>query len=183
MGKLHTEFPITCIITDLTFTETHNTAVHFGLPNSAISCQCVIAASAKCFGRQLVEEGLLPLPKASVGEVGNSAGIDGNISRELAAALAREVTCVPGIYPMSLGEYHSALLVSDISSPVFQNMTTTQVEILHKFDWILVNTFEELEESAIEGARQGLGVKFTPVGPFPLVSQMQMEIRIPARAP
>lgn len=168
MGKLHTEFPITCIITDLTFTATHETAVHFGIPNSAISCQCVVAVSAKCFGLRLVEEGLLPLPEASVGTVGNSDGTDGNLSRELTAALARQVTCVPGLYPMSLGEYHSALLVSDISDPVFQNITGKQVEILRSFDWILVNTFEELEGSVIEGAQQGLGVKFTPVGPFPL---------------
>lgn len=162
MGKLHNEFPITCIITDLTFLETQKTAVHFGLPNCAISCQCAIATSAKCFGSRLVEEGLLPLP------AGDVDGADGNPSKELSAALSREVTCVPGIYPMSLGEYHSALLVSDITSPVFQFMTGKQVEIIHSFDWILMNTFEELEKSVIEGAQQGLGVKFTPMGPFAL---------------
>lgn len=167
VGNLHTRFPITCIISDLNFLEPHKTAIHFGLPSVGFCTQCSFALSAKCFGQRLVEEGLLPLPQAPV----DRDASDGDVSVDsVAAVLAREVTCIPGIHPMRLGEYHTGLLVTDISGPVFQYFTVEQMKLLHSLDWILVNTFEDLEKFVMEEFERHLGIKLTAVGPLTLDS-------------
>lgn len=163
--------PITCIISDLNMVEAHKAAIHFGIPTVAFSTQSALALSAKYYCHRLVEEGLLPLPKPA-------SATDGTLAKDFvrtlhqipsaaeSAAFAREVSCVPGMYTIPLGDYYSPLLVHDLSDYLFQFFSRVQMESLRDRDWILMNTFHHLECDTIDVFEEDTGMKLTSIGPL-----------------
>lgn len=142
--------PITCVISDVLFNEPHKMALHYGFPSVAFSL-CALALSSKYYGQRLVAEGLLPLPKNDP---------------ERKQMLSKVVTAVPGMYPMALGEYHTALLVDDLEDANFKDVTVEHPASLHERDWILSNTVHELEVEVIDAMEQDSGIKLLSVGPL-----------------
>lgn len=167
----------TCIISDLGMLEAHKVAIKLGVSSVAFSTQNALALSAKYYCPRLIDEGLLPLPKISDNNPNSStsyvASQDTDVRSlhtirvgEEVALLAREVTCVPGMYPLRLGEYYTPLLVRDLSDPTFLSLTSGQIENLRTRDWILMNTFYELEAPVIDAFHRDSGMKLTNVGPL-----------------
>lgn len=152
VGRIHrSALPITCVISDMLFNEPHKAALRFGIASVALSSQCALALSSKYYGRRLVGEGLLPLPKTKM---------------EKKAALSKVVTCVPGMFPMALGEYHTGLLVDDLEEGFFKYLTGEHSASLHEREWILQNTVHELEADVIEAMEQDASIKLLSVGPL-----------------
>lgn len=152
VGRIHgSSLPITCVISDMLFNEPHKAALHYGVPSVAISSQCALALSAKYYGRRLVAEGLLPLPKTEM---------------EKKETLSKVVNCVPGMHPMQLREYHTGLLVDDLEEGFFKYLTGEHSASLHEREWILQNTVHELEAEVIEAMEQDAGIKLLSVGPL-----------------
>lgn len=151
--------------------EAHKAAIHLGLPTVAFSTQSALALSAKYYCHRLVGEGLLPLPKPASTTDRTLAKdrvrtLHQIPSAEESAAFAREVTCVPGMYPVPLGDYFSALLVNDLSNYLFQFFSCVQMDSLRNRDWILMNTFHELEAPIIDAFQQDTGINLTTIGPL-----------------
>ncbi|KAG0626117.1 hypothetical protein M758_2G103400 [Ceratodon purpureus] len=139
--------PITCVISDMSCNEAHKAALHYGIPSVALSCQSASASSSKYYGPRLVAEGLLPLSKDEI------------VRKE---TLSKLVTCVPGMYPMTLGEYHSGLLMEGFS----KYLTGEHSASLQKRAWILQNTVHELEAEVIEAMEHDAGIRLLSVGPL-----------------
>ena len=167
----------TCIISDLgILEEAHKVAVKFGVSSAAFSTQNALTLSAKYYCPRLIGEGLLPLPKINDNPTASTkyvASKDTDVRTlhtlrvgEEVALLAREVTCVPGMYPIHLREYYTPLLVRDLSDPTFQSLSDMQIKNLRKCDWILMNTFYELEAAIIEEFQRDSGIKLTNIGPL-----------------
>lgn len=168
----------TCIISDLgILEEAHKVALKFGASSAALSTQNALTLSAKYYCPRLIGEGLLPLPKIDDNPTSSStkyvASKDTDVRTlhtlrvgEEVALLAREVTCVPGMYPIRLREYYTPLLVRDLSDPTFQSLSDTQIKNLRKCDWILMNTFYDLEAPIIEAFQRDSGIKLTNIGPL-----------------
>lgn len=163
----------TCVISDLGMLEAHKVAIKFGVSSVAFSTQSALALSAKYYCPRLIDAGLLPLPKISDDNPNSPSSRDTDVRTlhtirvgEEVALLAREVTCVPGMYPLRLREYYSPLLVRDLSDPMFQALSSMQVENLRARDWILMNTFYELEAPIIDAFHRDSGMKLTNVGPL-----------------
>ena len=151
--------------------EAHKAAIHLGLPTVAFSTQSALTLSAKYYCHRLVGEGLLPLPKPASTTDRTLAKdrvrtLHQIPSAEESAAFAREVTCVPGMYPVPLGDYFSALLVNDLSNYLFQFFSCVQMDNLRNSDWILMNTFHELEAPIIDAFQQDTGINLTTIGPL-----------------
>ncbi|KAG0593182.1 hypothetical protein KC19_1G309500 [Ceratodon purpureus] len=152
LGRIHRSIlPITCVISDMLCNEAHKAALHYGIPSVALSCQCALALSSKYYWRRLVAEGLLPLPK------------DELVRKE---TLLKVVTCVPGMYPMTLGEYHTGLLVDDMEEGFFKYLTGEHSVSLHERAWILQNTVHELEKEVVEAMEQDAGMRLLSIGPL-----------------
>ena len=157
--------------------EAHKAAIHLGLPTVAFSTQSALALSAKYYCHRLVGEGLLPLPKPASTTDRTLAKdrvrtLHQIPSAEESAAFAREVTCVPGMYPVPLGDYFSALLVNDLSNYLFQFFSCVQMDSLRNRDWILMNTFHELEAPIIDAFQQDTGINLTTIGPLVAVDMI-----------
>ena len=181
LGKLALleALPITCIISDFNMVEAHKAAIHLGLPTVAFSTQSALALSAKYYCHRLVGEGLLPLPKPASTTDRTLAKdrvrtLHQIPSAEESAAFAREVTCVPGMYPIPLGDYYSPLLDYDLSSYLFQFFSCVQMESLRNRDWILMNTFYELEAPIIDAFQQDTGINVTTIGPLVAVDMINL---------
>lgn len=191
LATLIGELPIapTCIISDLGFLEeAHKVATQFSISSAAFSTQNALTLSAKYYCPRLIGEGLLPLPKIDDDDAAlptpSSSSSSSTTTKHVAskdtdvrtlhtlrvgeevALLAREVTCVPGMHPIRLREYYTPLLVRDLSDPTFQSLSGTQIEHLRKCDWVLMNTFYELEAAVIEALQRDSGIKLTNVGPL-----------------
>lgn len=171
--------PITCIISDFNMVEAHKAAIHLGLPTVAFSTQSALALSAKYYCHRLVGEGLLPLPRpASTTDRTLAKDCVRTLhqipSAEESAAFAREVTCVPGMYPIPLRDYYSPLLVQDLSNYLFQLFSCVQMQSLRNGDWILMNTFHELEAPIIDAFQQDTGINLTTIGPLVAVDMIYL---------
>lgn len=166
--------PITCVISDITMTVAHKVAVQFGLPSVGFTCLGLLNLSAKYYTPRLLDEGLLPLQlhDSSADGVGPQQAIrtlHRTPSAEEAAAYAQKVTCVPGMYPVQLGEFHLPLVTSscDHSNFLFHHFVVDQIEnIVHNRDWMLANSFYELEAAIIEPMQRDMGVKLSTIGPL-----------------
>lgn len=171
----------TCIISDLgLLQEANKVAAKFGVASAAFSPLNAFTMSAKFYCPRLVAEGLLPLPMivddnpTSSSSTKHVVAVKDTDVRTLhtaradeeVALLAREVTCVPGMYPIRLREYYIPLLVRSLSDPTYQSLSIMQMEYLRKCDWVLMNTFYELEAAVIEPFQQDSGIKLTSIGPL-----------------
>lgn len=163
--------PITCVISDITVTVAHKVAVQFGLPSVGFSCPGLLNLSAKYYTPRLLDEGLLPL------QVHSADGVPQRVIRSLhrtpsaeeAAAYAQKVTCIPGMYPIQLGEFHLPLVTSscDHSNFLFHHFVVDQIEnIVQNRDWMLANSFYELEAAIIDPMQRDMGVKLSTIGPL-----------------
>lgn len=189
--------PPTCIISDLgILEEAHKVAIQFGVSSTAFSTQNALTLSAKYYCPRLVAEGLLPLPKISDDNIPTPSTLSTKkkhvaskdtdvrtlhtlrVGKEV-ALLAREVTCVPGMHPIRLREYYTPLLVRDLSDPTFRSLSATQIEHLRKCDWVLMNTFHELEAAVIEALQRDSGIRLTSVGPLVAATIPEGGIRAP----
>jgi len=162
--------PITCIISDFNFLEAHSTSIRLGIPSVGFSTQSAMSLVIKFHFQKLIDEGLLPIPAPtpisraeSVRTLQDIATLGGQAK----VACARKVTCVPGLHPLRVGELHSVLVTSDLSSPSFQLFTTKQTESLHSRAWSLINTFGELEDAVLQPfQRDHARVNLLTVGPL-----------------
>lgn len=160
--------PITCIISDFNFLEAHYTSIRLGIPSVGFSTQSAMSFVVKFHFQKLINEGLLPIPTpiSLTGSIRTLQDI-ANSGEQTKVACARKVTCVPGLHPIRVGELHSVLVTTDLSSPSFQLFTTKQMESLHSRDWSLINTFGELEDSVLQPFQQDHArVNLLTVGPL-----------------
>ena len=160
--------PITCIISDFNFLEAHYTSIRLGIPSVGFSTQSAMSMIIKFHFKNLVNEGLLPIPTpiSQTWTVRTLQDI-ANAGEQTKVACARKVTCVPGLHPISVGELHSILVTTDLSNPLFQLYTTEQTESLHSREWSLINTFGELEGSVLQPFLQDHArVNLLTVGPL-----------------
>jgi len=156
LQRLLTEpHPITCVVSDLIFDEAHRATVHHGIPSIAFSAQSVMTVVAKYYGRRLVEEGIIPLPK-----------------EDTQAAFAKMVTGVPGVLPMKLQDYYTGFWINDLADPFFQFVIGEHSTSLHEREWILSNSIYELEREVVEAFQQDAGLKLSTVGPLAITPGM-----------
>jgi hypothetical protein len=163
--------PITCVISDITMTVAHKVAVQLGLPSVGFSCLGLLNLSAKYYTPRLLDEGLLPLQLHSADGVPQEVirSLHRTPTAEEAAAYAQKVTCIPGMYPIQLGEFHLPLVTShcDHSNFLFHHFVVDQIEcIVQNRAWMLANSFYELEAAIVDPMQRDMGVKLSTIGPL-----------------
>eukprot|EP01018_Ginkgo_biloba_P035970 Gb_19125 [translate_table: standard] len=127
--------PITCIVTDSFMSCTHQVATNMSLPRVVFWTFCAAAAIAQCNSRLLLSKGYIPFN-------GKESKSPENL-----------ITCLPGkippLWPTDLVSFYR-------TRDAFFDLLLYESDIHHKADYVLVNSFEELEgKEAIEGLSNG----------------------------
>lgn len=156
LRKLNEEGPpITCIISDSFFAATHQVATSLKVPRVVFWPYCAAAAVAQANTQLLISQGFIPV-KAE--DVKNPTKL---------------ITCLPGIPPLLPKDLRS-FYREECSSDVLFHTQVYESEIQNKADWVLVNTFEELEGSeSIQALSKGYPAQ--AVGPVFLKEFLQEE--------
>eukprot|EP01018_Ginkgo_biloba_P035971 Gb_19126 [translate_table: standard] len=128
--------PITCIVTDSLMSCTHQVATNLRLPRVVFCTMCAAASIAQCNSRLLLSKGYIPFN-----------------GKEAAKSPENLITCLPGkippLWPTDLlSFYHTRDAMFDIM--------LYESDIQHNADYVLVNSFEELEgKEIVEGLSNG----------------------------
>jgi len=147
--------PITCIVSDSFFACTHQVAASLKVPRVVFWPYCAAASVAQANTQLLVSQGYIPV-KAE--DVNNPTKL---------------ITCLPGIPPLLPKDLRSCYR-EECSSDLLFHTQIYESEIQNKADWVLVNTYEELEGSeSIQALSKGYSAQ--AVGPVFLKEFLQGE--------
>eukprot|EP01018_Ginkgo_biloba_P035981 Gb_19140 [translate_table: standard] len=139
--------PITCIITDCLMSCTHQVAISLGVPRVIFWTLCAVAAIAQSNSQLLLSKGYIPV---NAKEAKNPENL---------------ITCLPGKIPPL---WRTDLLSFYRTQDTFFQILLYESQIQNKADYVLVNTFEELEgKEAIDGLSIN-GCPALAVGPVSL---------------
>lgn len=121
--------PVTCIIADVFVLSTLPVAKRFGIPHVGFWTQNAASYAA----HEIFTQGYCPPKENPVhdGEVQNL------------------ITCIPGCPPLLFREVPTFLQPCDPSDFVFGYLTDTFQRVV-EYTWVLLNTFEELEEASLK---------------------------------
>eukprot|EP01018_Ginkgo_biloba_P040786 Gb_19141 [translate_table: standard] len=123
--------PITCIITDCLMSCTHQVAISLSVPRVIFWTLCAVAAIAQSNSQLLLSKGYIPV---NAKEAKNPENL---------------ITCLPGKIPPL---WRTDLLSFYRTQDTFFQILLYESQIQNKADYVLVNTFEELEgKEAIDG--------------------------------
>eukprot|EP01018_Ginkgo_biloba_P035969 Gb_19138 [translate_table: standard] len=127
--------PITCIVTDSFMSCTHQVAINLGLPRVVFWTFCAAASIAQCNSRLLFSKGYIPID-AKVPKVPENL-----------------ITCLPGKIPPL---WPTDLLSFYRKRDALFDIMLYESDIQHKADYVLVNSFEELEgKEIVQGLSNG----------------------------
>jgi hypothetical protein len=142
--------PITFIVRDAFMSCTEKVASNMGVPRVIFWPLCAAASVSQCYANFLVSEGFIPV---NVSEAKNPEKL---------------ITCLPGnippLKPTDLLSFYRAQDPSDILFKAFLHESQKQ----SKGDYILVNTFEELEGKDAVPALSLNGCPALAIGPLSL---------------
>eukprot|EP00253_Pinus_taeda_P005673 PITA_05673 len=151
--------PITCILSDSFFASTHQVAASLKVPRVVFWPYCAAASVAQANTQLLISQGFIPI-KAE--DVKNPTKL---------------ITCLPGIPPLLPKDLRS-FYREECSSDLMFHTQVYESEIQNKADWVLVNTFEELEGAeSIRALSKGYPAQ--AVGPVFLGEFLQGERSFP----
>eukprot|EP01018_Ginkgo_biloba_P036018 Gb_08877 [translate_table: standard] len=141
--------PIFCIITDCLMSCTHQVAISLGVPRVIFWTLCAVADIAQSNSQLLLSKGYIPIP-VNAKEAKNPENL---------------ITCLPGKIPPL---WPTDLLSFYRTQDTFFQILLYEYQIQNKADYVLVNTFEELEgKEAIDGLSIN-GCPALAVGPVSL---------------
>ncbi|XP_057833957.2 linamarin synthase 2-like [Cryptomeria japonica] len=139
--------PITCIITENFMSCTHQVANKLGVPRVIFWTMCAASSIAQCNTNLLISRGHIPV------KVEHSKRAD------------KVILCLPGnlppLLPSDLISFYRATETSDV---LFQ-WTLRESQFQCKADYVLVNTFDEVDPAATVSALSRNGCPALAVGP------------------
>ncbi|XP_057863978.1 (R)-mandelonitrile beta-glucosyltransferase-like [Cryptomeria japonica] len=139
--------PITCIITENFMSCTHQVAKKLGVPRVIFWTLCAASSIAQCNAKLLLSRGHIPV------KVEESKRAD------------KVITCLPGnLPPLFLSDLFSFYRATDTSGVLFQ-WALRESQFQSKLDYVLVNTFDELEPPEMVSALSCNGCPALAVGP------------------
>ncbi|GLJ08488.1 hypothetical protein SUGI_0089630 [Cryptomeria japonica] len=139
--------PITCIITENFMSCTQQVAKKLGVPRVIFWTLCAASSIAQCNANLLLSRGHIPV------KVEESKRAD------------KVITCLPGNLPPLLpSDLFSFYRATDISGVLFQ-WALRESQFQSKADYVLVNTFDELEPPETVSALSCNGCPALAVGP------------------
>lgn len=151
--------PITCILSDSFFAATHQVAASLKVPRVLFWPYCAAASVAQANTQLLISQGFIPVKAEDVKNP------------------TKFITCLPGIPPLLPKDLRSFYREENSSDLMFHTQVY-ESEIQNKADWVLVNTFEELEGSeSIQALSKGYPAQ--AVGPVFLGEFLQGERSFP----
>ncbi|GLJ08785.1 hypothetical protein SUGI_0095920 [Cryptomeria japonica] len=156
--------PVTCIITENFMSCTHQVAKKLGVPRVIFWTLCATSSIAQCNANLLLSYGHIPV------KVEDSKRAD------------KVITCLPGNLPPLLpSDLFSFYRATDTSGVLFQ-WALRESQFQSKADYVLVNTFDELEppetdESCLKwlDAQDPASVIYVSFGSIAVKSNEQLE--------
>jgi len=150
-GKSPSFPPITFIVTDTAMSCTEQVASNMGVPRVIFWPLCAAASISQSYANLLASEGHIPVNASSVS--------DGNNPEKL-------ITCLPGnIPPLKPTDLISQYRAEDPSDITFKAVLY-ESQKQNKGDYVLVNTFEELEGRDAVTALSLNGCPSLSIGPL-----------------
>ncbi|GLJ08749.1 hypothetical protein SUGI_0095100 [Cryptomeria japonica] len=139
--------PITCIITENFLSCTYEVAKKLGVPRVIFWTMCAASSIAQCNANLLISHGHIPV------KVDHSNSAD------------KVITCLPGNLPPLLpSDLISFYRATDTSDVLFQ-WTLRESQFQGKTDYVLVNTFDEVDSPLTVSALSSNGCPALSVGP------------------
>eukprot|EP00253_Pinus_taeda_P027791 PITA_27791 len=147
--------PITCIVTDSIMSCTEQVATNMKVPRVIFWPYPAAFSISQCYAKQLLSHGHIPV---KISEANNPE---------------KMITCLPGnIPPLKPSDLLSTYRIQDPSDIIF-NATLYESEKQSRGDYVLVNTFEELEERDAVKALSLNGCPALAIGPLFLPNFLQ----------
>ncbi|KAK2971780.1 hypothetical protein RJ640_018469 [Escallonia rubra] len=126
--------PVTCIVSDGVMSFTLAAAKQFGIPEVFFWTTSACGLLAYAQYRSLIEKGLTPLKDMS--DVTNGY-------------LETTVDWIPGLKDMRLRDFPSFIRTTD-PDDIMLNYLKTETQVLHKASALILNTFDALEQDALD---------------------------------
>lgn len=170
--------PITCVIRDVAMPCAHEPARALGIPIVAFATCAAVGAYIYQNIDTIRDRGFIPIPPPA--DPSNpslhpaTSTLRPALTAEEEAARARPLTGFSGLSPvMRVEDLPTYLVTHDMSSFALKFFTEIRNPLVPKCDWVLINTFYELEGGAIDALRSD-GINACPVGPLVLTPELVM---------
>nr|PNR52016.1 hypothetical protein PHYPA_008390 [Physcomitrium patens] len=169
------DVPITCVIRDVAMSCAHEPARTLGI--SVVGFATCAAVGAYCYQniKTIRYRGFIPIPAPldpSNSLVNPLTGMMRlALTPEEEVARARQLTGFPGLsHAMRVEDLPTYLVTHDMSSFALKFFMEARNPLVPKCDWVLLNTFYELEAASIDAVRSD-GIDACPIGPLVLTPQ------------
>ncbi|KAI9120882.1 hypothetical protein K1719_007915 [Acacia pycnantha] len=147
--------PVTCVVSDGSMTFSLKAADALGIPSVLLWTASACGFVGYAQYRYLVDQGLVPLKDESC---------------VMNGFLERKVDWIPGIDNLRLRDIPSFIRTTD-PDDIMLNFFIEQVEAAQKATMIIINTFDEFEQSSLQYLSSIYSPPIFTVGPLPLLLQ------------